>query len=191
MNHNVAEVAALLPDYLGFIFFEGSKRNFSGDIPKINPDIKRVGVFVNTPSEFISEMIEAHKLDVVQLHGDETVDFCSQFEDVELWKVFSVDEDFDFDQINAYEDVVDAFLFDTHGNTRGGTGVAFNWDILAQYPSNKPLVLSGGIGPEMLEAVKEVIDLKIPIMAIDINSRFEVKPGLKNIELLKEFLDEL
>ncbi len=194
MKWNVKEVASLQPDYLGFIFYEKSPRNFTGSIPDISPDIKRVGVFVNADPSFIAEMARTHSLDVLQLHGDETADYCQDLKNstlLEIWKVFGVRDTFDFSVLQSYENVVDRFLFDTQGKNKGGNGYTFDWSLLNDYPSKKSIVLSGGIGLEELPRLKELFETTLPVEVIDVNSRFEEKPGLKRINELKQFIDEL
>ncbi len=219
MHHNIAEVAALQPDYLGFIFYKGSKRNYTGEeIPDL-PGIKKVGVFVDASIEEVIDKTRKFRLDVIQLHGDESTEFCKNLKiattcafevpalsgvevpalsgvdvpalsGVEVWKVFSIKDHFNFSIVKPYENIVDAFLFDTKGPEKGGNGYTFNWDVLRDYPSQTPFVLSGGIGLEEISAVKEIQKTKLPIMAIDVNSKFETAPGLKNIETIRTFLNE-
>lgn len=192
MKYNVAEMATLQPAYLGFIFYEKSPRNFEGSIPIISTNIKKVGVFVNEVVDIILEKIMFHKLDVIQLHGEESPEYISELNtDIEVWKVFSVGETFDFNQLTPYEKVVDKFLFDTKGKNQGGNGVVFNWGVLQNYSSKKPFILSGGIGLEEVDAIHKLIERGLPIYAIDVNSKFEIRPGLKNSRDLKQFIDEL
>jgi phosphoribosylanthranilate isomerase len=124
------------------------------------------------------------------LHGNESPEFCNQLKavPVKIIKVFSIDATFNFDSLKPYESVCDYYLFDTKGKLPGGNGVAFNWEILKKYPSEKPFFLSGGIGIESLENLKK---LKLPIHAIDVNSKFENQPGYKNIQNLKAFQTHL
>ena len=182
---NIMEVVKLQPDYLGFIFYEKSARYLDVEIPEFRQTIQKVGVFVNATLDEILYKIKRYNLDLVQLHGNETPEFCDllQHANVEIIKVFPVDEKFDFAVIQPFENVCDYFLFDTKGPLHGGNGITFNWNILKNYPSQKPFFLSGGIG---VEEIKKIKKLNLPIYAIDINSQFEIKPGLKNIELLKE-----
>jgi phosphoribosylanthranilate isomerase len=190
MKYNTAEVAMLQPDYLGFIFYEKSPRNFEGVIPKLPNTIKKVGVFVNATKENVIEKIRIYKLNVIQLHGEETPQFCKELKsevDTKIIKVFSVKDAFDFSILEPYEDVVDYYLFDTKGKEKGGNGIIFNWDILKHYPSTKPFILSGGIGSNVIEDLKKFITSSLPLYAIDVNSKFETKPGLKNIDTLKNF----
>ena len=193
---NILEVASLLPDYMGFIFWEKSARYFDGEIPNLPKSIKKVGVFVNAASEEILDKIKKYDLQAVQLHGDETVEFCSNLKEktnntIEIIKVFSILDSFDFAVLKPFEAVCDYFLFDTKGKLPGGNGTTFDWKVLENYSSLKPFFLSGGIGIEELEQVKQVLKTNLPIYAIDINSKFEVEPGLKNIELLSSFKNNL
>ncbi|MGK0427611.1 MAG: phosphoribosylanthranilate isomerase [Ulvibacter sp.] len=223
MNLNTSEVASLRPDYLGFIFYNKSQRFFNGEIPVLSSGTSKVGVFVNASTEEISEKINKYKLDVVQLHGDETPEFCkrliehfqnesSEIESpalpvlpvlsgvevsgvevsrVEVWKVFGIRDSFNFELLEAYEDVVDKFLFDTKGKEKGGNGYTFNWEVLNEYRSKKPFILSGGIGLEEIEDLKKILNTKLPVYAIDVNSKFETEPGLKNITDLKKMKQRL
>lgn len=195
MKFNTAEVAGLNPDYLGFIFYEDSKRNFNGPAVSVPPSIKKVGVFVDASLEYITEMNDMHQFQVVQLHGDETPEFCGSLRqllpDIELWKVFGIIDEFDFNRLTPYEQMVDKFLFDTKGVEKGGNGYTFDWTVLQGYPSEKPFILSGGIGLNEVPDLKNIFTTELPVFGIDVNSRFEVKPGLKDVELLKEFIDEL
>ena len=111
--------------------------------------------------------------------------------EVEVWKVFSIKDAFDFSQLRAYEPHVDKFLFDTKGKEKGGNGYTFDWEVLKDYNSQKPFILSGGIGLEEVEKVKTILKTDLPIHALDVNSKFEDKPGLKNIEKLEEFIAQL
>ena len=197
MNLNTAEVGALQPDYLGFIFWEPSKRNFTGKPAVLPHSIKKVGVFVDAYIEEIIEMVNTHQLLAVQLHGKETPEFCrmlkSELKGIDIIKVFSVKETFDFKALEPFESVCDYFLFDTKGKLPGGNGYKFNWRILRNYPSKKPYFLSGGIGLGDLESIKEFIKQPEANLchAIDVNSKFEIKPGLKDIGKLKDFIKEL
>ncbi len=196
MKYNLEEVAKLQPDYLGFIFYDKSPRNFDGKISNIAEEISRVGVFVNANIEEILEKIIAFKLDVIQLHGEETPNFCIELSalspnEIEIWKVFSMKDSFDFTQLRSYENAVDKFLFDTKGKQKGGNGYAFNWDVLADYNSQKPFILSGGIGLDELPEIKKILKTGLPIHAIDVNSKFEISPGLKNTTDLKKIIDDL
>jgi len=197
---NILEVAALLPDYMGFIFWERSSRYFDGQIPEIPKSIKKTGVFVNESVANIIEKILENNLQAVQLHGKESADFClnlkSEFnknnlDNIEIIKVFSVANDFDFELLKPFENLCDYFLFDTKGKLPGGNGTTFDWNVLQHYPSSKPFFLSGGIGLEETTAVNEITKTNLPVYAIDVNSKFEIEPGLKNTKLLREFQHNL
>ncbi|TDD97015.1 phosphoribosylanthranilate isomerase [Flavobacterium cellulosilyticum] len=193
---NIIEVGALLPDYMGFIFWEESARYFDGIIPALPESIKKTGVFVNASLEYILDKIKLHDLQAIQLHGHETVEFCEILKKntpkgLDIIKVFSILDTFDFAVINSFEKVCDFFLFDTKGKLPGGNGTTFDWKILEKYPSTKPFFLSGGIGLDEIEAVKEILKTNLPVYAIDINSKFEIEPGLKNTEKLSSFKHNL
>jgi len=187
MRDNISEIATLMPNYLGFIFYEKSPRFFTGTIPKLPKSVKKVGVFVDADAAFISEKIKTYALDVVQLHGSESPMQCQAISGVEVWKVFSIKDAFNFEQLTPYEAVVDKFLFDTKGKDKGGNGFTFDWRVLKNYNSSKPMVLSGGIGLEEVEKVKNILATTIPIAVIDVNSRFETAPGLKKKKDLSTF----
>lgn len=200
MKHNIAEVAALQPNYLGFIFYEKSPRYFDGEIPSLSPAIKKVGVFVDATVLEILKTVEKYALDVIQLHGNETKEFVLNlnmdlrlkfWDGYEVWKVFQVDDSFDFAKTYDFVKKVDAFLFDTKGDFQGGNGKTFNWEVLKNYKYQTPFILSGGIGLEEIDSLKELLKTELPIHAIDVNSKFENEPGLKNIEDLKRFKNEL
>ncbi|AOW11459.1 N-(5'-phosphoribosyl)anthranilate isomerase [Flavobacterium gilvum] len=185
---NILEVGSLLPDYMGFIFWPKSARYFNGEIPNLPKSIKKTGVFVNENTTVIEEKVKKHNLQAVQLHGQESVAFCSELKtkfgtSIEIIKVFSADENFDFSILEPYESVCNYFLFDTKGKLPGGNGTTFDWKILVNYPSTKPFFLSGGIGIEELDSINEILKTNLPIYAIDINSKFEIEPGLKNTAL--------
>ncbi len=192
---NINDVASLQPDYLGFIFHQASPRNFTGSIPKLSESIEKVGVFVDEKVEFISRQIEKHKLSVIQLHGHETPETCRLLKSsgIKVIKVFSIKNEFEFSILEPYEKVCDYFLFDTKGKLPGGNGYTFDWSVLHNYPSTKPFFLSGGIGLKQVEKLHEFKNSSASkyCYAIDVNSKFEDEPGIKNIELLKEFKSQL
>lgn len=197
MKDNIAEVAKLQPDYLGFIFYEKSPRFFDGEIHSLPEGVKKVGVFVDEKISKILELTEKYSLDIIQLHGNESKEYVLDlqwylvFSNTLVWKAFNLDEDFDFSTLKIFENKVDKFLFDTKGKEKGGNGYTFNWEILKKYTLKKPFILSGGIGLEEVEAIKELLKTELPIYAIDVNSKFEIEAGLKNIEDLKKFKNEL
>jgi phosphoribosylanthranilate isomerase len=200
LKHNITEVAELQPDYLGFIFYDKSPRFFDGEeIPSLPLGTKKVGVFVDEQISKVIALSIKHSLDVIQLHGDESKEYILDLQgyltlyypDVLIWKAFSIDENFDFNKVSVFENKVDAFLFDTKGKEKGGNGYTFNWGILKNYTLKKPFILSGGIGLEVVDSLKELLKTELPIHAIDVNSKFEIEPGLKSIEDLKKFKNEL
>jgi phosphoribosylanthranilate isomerase len=195
---NIREVAALSPDFMGFIFYPQSKRFVGNDfeMPEIPASIKKVGVFVNESRENILDKATKHKLDYVQLHGDESAGFCGElFQSLKLWKSFTMiikafgtHEDFDFSLLKEYENNCEYFLFDTKTKEYGGSGKSFDWTILKNYRASKPYFLSGGIGLEEFSSPKS----KVPsAFALDVNSKFEIEPGLKDIEKLKILITSL
>lgn len=193
MNYqeSILAIARLQPDYLGFIFHEKSSRFFEGVIPDLPESIKKVGVFVDQKVESISGQIDRHHLSAIQLHGHETPETCRLLKTtgIEVIKVFSIKDAFDFSVLAPYEDVCDYYLFDTKGKLPGGNGYTFNWEILKDYRSSKPYFLSGGIGLDEIDSIKEFLQKPESnyCYAIDVNSKFEIEPGLKDFEKLKEF----
>ena len=177
---------------MGFIFWEKSARYFDGVLPNLPKSIKKTGVFVNASQEDIVSKVNQYDLQAVQLHGHESMAFCQELKNtlaknIEIIKVFSVDSSFDFDELKPFESVCDYFLFDTKGKLPGGNGTTFDWKVLEQYPSQKPFFLSGGIGLDEIDLVKQILKTDLPIYAIDVNSKFEIEAGLKNKEKLDRF----
>lgn len=195
-SQNLAGLLEQQPDYVGFIFFPKSKR-YVGDAPdpalfaQVKAPVRKVGVFVNAPVGEMEEKASRYHLDCLQLHGEESPADCAALKEAGhcVIKAFSVGEDFDFDTLSPYEGKVDYFLFDTKGKEYGGNGVTFDWTVLRGYPSNTPFFLSGGIGPEHVEALAGLNEL--PVHALDVNSRFELEPALKNLDMLADFKDKL
>lgn len=193
---NIREVSRLNPDYLGLIFYPKSKRNVSdlnaNEIKKAIPTgILKVGVFVNEVVPEIIRKINIFELDMVQIHGDESPLYCRELKEIGLKviKSFGVDKNFDFNTLVEYEPYCDYFLFDTKSLNYGGTGSKFDWKLLKNYSYNKPIFLSGGIGPEDADNILKINNLNIH--AIDINSKFEKEPAVKNIDLLSMFFHRL
>lgn len=185
---NIAAVAALHPDYMGFIFYEKSPRFVGADfsISTIPAEIKKVGVFVNEKTEIILSKVKQHNLDFTQLHGNESPEQCQELKGkgVKIIKAFSVDGDFDFKSVNAYADAVSYFLFDTKGKYFGGNASAFDWTLLQQYDQQIPFFLSGGISAESVSELKAIKNLNIH--ALDVNSGVEISPGVKDVGKVKE-----
>ena len=190
---NIAALSALQPDYMGFIFWAPSSRYVSETTPVLDKSIKKTGVFVDASVDYIQSSISTHQLQAVQLHGEETPSYCQLVQGfgVEVIKAFSVKDVFDFSMLEAYENSCDFFLFDTKGALPGGNGYTFDWSLLKECPSQKPFFLSGGIGLENTQEIKELLNTDLPLYAIDVNSKFEVAPGLKKIEELTQFKNEL
>ncbi|WP_419212287.1 phosphoribosylanthranilate isomerase [Maribacter sp. X9] len=196
MKLNIAEVAQLRPDYLGFIFWEPSSRYFDGEIPVIPHEINKIGVFVDADVQEVIQKIAKYRLQGIQLHGNESPEYCKALvyelknvhKKIILIKVFSITDTFDFSLLSPYEAVCDHFLFDTKGKLPGGNGFRFDWKVLNHYPSTKPYFLSGGIGIGNLDNLEEFMQLPASkyCHALDVNSGFELEPGLKKIEELKE-----
>ena len=186
---NINSLSALAPDYMGFIFWEHSKRFVSDETPQLPQTIKKTGVFVDASVDYILDTIANHKLQALQLHGKESPDFCKKLKskELEIIKAFSVGKSFEFSDLEAYDSVCDYFLFDTKGDLPGGNGTRFNWSLLRDYPATKPFFLSGGIGPKDQNAIASIINLNLPLYAVDINSKFEDQPAFKNIEMIKQF----
>jgi phosphoribosylanthranilate isomerase len=186
---NIEAVTALQPDYVGFIFYGKSPRYMAGlaaDVLKSLPEgIKKTGVFVNESAEKIEHLITEYGFDAIQMHGDESPEFCAAFKGkVTVLKAFGINEDFDFEQLKDYANNVDLFLFDTKTKEYGGSGKTFDWGILDNYKLDVPFFLSGGIGLENIAEVKNITHPQF--YGVDLNSRFEIEPGLKNIEKLEE-----
>lgn len=184
---NILDVAQLNPDFMGFIFYEKSKRyvglDFSIpiDLPK---SIKRVGVFVNETNTNILNKVSEYGLNYAQLHGDESPEICQAVRSkVKVIKAFRVDDQFNFDSVNLFSDSSDYFLFDTKSDSFGGTGKTFDWNLLKKYNGKISFFLSGGLSPENISTA---INLKHPMLyALDLNSGVELEPGVKNMEVIQ------
>lgn len=188
---NIKALAVLEPDFIGFIFYPPSKR-FIGvefekqDIEHLNSAIKRTAVFVNAQFHEIVEFANLYGVKTLQLHGEETPELCNQLKQkgFSIIKAFGVDANFNFDILLNYEDYIDFFLFDTKTNEYGGSGLSFDWDILQNYRLEKPFLLSGGLSVENLAEVLKIEHKHF--YGVDLNSKFEIEPGLKDIEKLKK-----
>ncbi|PCJ87571.1 MAG: N-(5'-phosphoribosyl)anthranilate isomerase [Flavobacteriales bacterium] len=190
---NIRQIAELQPDYMGFIFYEKSPR-FWGDLLPFDQrleGIKKVGVFVNSTIENIEQKADGFDLDYIQLHGNETAEFCQRLQGkgFKIIKAFQISNDFDFSILKDYKPYCDFFLFDTKTNNYGGSGKQFDWKILENYDNEMPYFLSGGIGLEETEKIKGLKELTIH--AIDVNSKFEIEPGLKEVDKLKQLFSKL
>jgi len=195
-SENIEQLLALKPDYMGFIFYDKSPRSAQDvldaellrDFPQ---QTKKIGVFVNAELHVVKEKVETFGLDYVQLHGDESVEYVAELfaVGIKVIKVFSIGEAFDFSGLDVFNPFVDFFLFDTKGKQRGGTGETFDWEILKAYNQKVPFFLSGGIDLNNIKALESLRGMNIH--AIDVNSRFEIAPGLKDIEKVKELTSSL
>lgn len=194
---NIKSLAELIPDFMGLIFYPKSKRYLSDPdksvLSSLPASIKLTGVFVDEQEEAVVQKVINYGLSAVQLHGLESPSYCEnlriQLQDrlpdfkIDLIKAFGVYPGFDFSTLELYNEVVDYFLFDTKTSEHGGSGIAFDWTILDRYVGEKMFFLSGGLGPENIDGIFNLATKKI--YALDLNSKFETEPGLKNIESLK------
>jgi phosphoribosylanthranilate isomerase len=187
-------------DFAGFIFYPKSSRyvvrHLSGEkLKREKLHLGKVGVFVNPTYEELMKQVDEYGLDMVQLHGDETPRFCERVANyITVINVFRMSENDPVDWIiKPFEDYCDMFLFDTEGVGYGGTGKKFNWDMLKNSSLNKLFFLSGGIEPGDVEKLKTFAtdDIAKKMFAIDINSKFETSPGVKDIQKINSFVEKL
>ena len=192
-EENIYQVARLNPDYIGHIFWEKSVRYVRNNTPKLKKEIKKTGVFFNSSVESVVHKIKAHDLQCVQLHGDESIQFCKKILDngTQVIKSFRVDDNFDFSILKSYDDYCDLFLFDSKSQLPGGTGNSFNWKILEKYKLKKEFFISGGIGIHSIDSLFELFKMDLPIYGIDVNSKFEDDMYLKKIDELKIFIETI
>ncbi|MFV0364969.1 MAG: phosphoribosylanthranilate isomerase [Mangrovibacterium sp.] len=195
-HDNIEAIKELEPDFMGFIFYPESKR-YVGDAPDIYlfaipSKINKVAVFVNESNERILTICRRFRFGYVQLHGDELPEQCAalQAEGLKVIKAFSVGDDFDFTQTEAYADVADLFLFDTATESFGGSGKQFNWEVLDSYKLDKNFLLSGGITLYDAPRLKSLQHEQF--IGVDINSGFEIEPGVKDnrrVAMFKQMLN--
>ena len=186
---NIRELEAQGVDLMGFIFWPKSSRYVSERPAYLPTKCKRVGVFVDERIEEVQRIAKEYALDFIQLHGHETPDYIRQLDDLSIIKAFNIATADDFAACIPYEGLVDYFLFDTKGKSVGGNGEKFDWSVLKAYHGRTPFLLSGGIGPDDAERIKAI---RHPRYAgIDLNSRFELSPALKDINKLKTFIQAL
>lgn len=194
-QENTLSISELQPDFFGFIFWKNSKRYCENVITNIPHNIDKVGVFLNATHNEIATKIISHNLNFVQLHGEETADFCLEIRkcNVKVIKAISIDNKFNFNNLIYKKDDVDYFLFDTKGKLPGGNGTTFDWEILNQYKDDTPYFLSGGIGLNEWPKLEKFLqsDAAKKCYGIDINSQFEEDFGIKNKEKIKEFQKKL
>ncbi|MCY1635447.1 bifunctional phosphoribosylanthranilate isomerase/tryptophan synthase subunit beta [Marinifilum sp. D737] len=195
-SKNIKELVQLPIDYAGFIFYPKSPRyvgeEFNAAIPALFPkSTRKVGVFVNEELNVLLAKGEKYKLDAIQLHGGESAEYCQKVKEAgfEVIKAFQMNDNFQFESLNEYEDVCDFFLFDTKTENYGGSGRKFNWEILENYKGSIPFFLSGGIGAQDAEQIKQLSHDKL--YALDLNSGFELQPAKKNADQLEIFLNKL
>ena len=189
-SENCLEVDLLQPNMMGFIFYNKSPR-FIGESITPSTKAKKVGVFVNNEEHFILKMIEKHQLSYVQLHGDESINLAKSLHQkgIKTIKCFAIEDELNLEKMAQWEPFCTYFLFDTKGKYLGGNGKKFNWDLLQNYQLKTPFLLSGGIELNDIDAIKKINQ---PAFAgIDVNSKFELTPGLKNIPQLKLFIDAI
>ena len=190
---NIGELLQLRVDYVGFIFYKQSPRYMEEPLIDIFfPDfVRKAGVFVDESIEEIFLRVRQFGLNAVQLHGKESPEICRQLREtgVEVIKSFSIGSEDDFDLVEKYANVCDYFLFDTPTPQYGGSGRKFDWNILQHYCGGIPFFLSGGIAPEDIERIRSFQHQSL--YAIDLNSRFEISPGVKDIPKLKNFIQSI
>lgn len=191
---NIEAVTALKPDYVGFICYAPSPR-FAAELDDetlafLPKTIGKTAVFVNETAETIHQLIDKYHFDAIQLHGNENPEFCAKFKgEVTVLKAFGIGQGFDFERLNEYVGSVDFFLFDTKTDKHGGSGKSFDWSLLDKYKLGVPFFLSGGLSLDNLEEVKLIEHPQF--YGVDLNSRFEIEPGLKDIEKLKNAFELL
>lgn len=191
---NIRDVIALQPDYIGFICYPRSRRFIDGLDANWVTELqgpKKTGVFVDASVQDVREALGKYGFQAVQLHGSESAAYCAELADtgVEIIKAFGINEDFDWSVTAEYEPVTDYFLFDTRSSQHGGSGKQFNWSLLAGYTGNTPYFLSGGIGAENIADALQLNDNRL--YALDLNSKFETEPGVKDITLLSNTLQTI
>lgn len=193
---NLKQIAALNPDFIGFIFYDQSPR-FVGDsldeatVKALPRSIRKVGVFVNASPDYILRNVKKYDLQYVQLHGAETPDFCRSLQNrgLNVIKAFRIGEGFNFSMLNNYKAFSDLFLFDAKGEQPGGNGITFDWNILKNYDNAKPFFISGGIGLDNLDHLAQLKGMKL--YGVDVNSQVETAPGVKDVAKVKELITRL
>ncbi len=195
LDEDLAAIASAGVDFVGLIFYPASARYAGGSIDKnlvellakTYPNLKRVGVFVNADREDVLINAESYHLNTLQFHGEETPEYCAQFKDrFSIIKALAIETEEDFGACEKYEGICDYFLFDTSGPLPGGNGYGWDWSLLSAYNGDTPFLLSGGIGPA---DILKICAIRHPrLTGIDINSKFEKIPGVKNCEAIKSFV---
>lgn len=191
-TENIRALISLKINRLGFIFYHKSARYVYGKLiedglKEIPKHIRKTAVFVNAEKAEIEQIIDQYKLDSIQLHGDETPEFCNYFRPkTEVIKTISIKDKSSFDNAKSYNDACDLFLFDTQSEHFGGTGKTFDWQWLEAYTLDKPFYLSGGLSLENYAEIKKIKHTQL--IGIDVNSKFETAPGIKDIEKIKQLI---
>lgn len=192
---NIAAVGSLAPDYMGFIFFPASPRNCSGKpeslLAAVPDGVTPVAVTVDMPYIELSALCARYGFTTVQLHGDESPEYCSMLQDegLTVWKTVPAVDVSSMKEAARFDGCVDMLLFDTSCPSHGGSGRKFDWTLLSAYSGHTPFMLSGGISPTDAE---EVLKISHPRLAgIDVNSRFESSPGVKDVALLTDFINKI
>ncbi len=188
---NISQLNTLQPNFMGFIFYPPSKRFVGLDFDKsvlssVPNQTLKTAVFVNATQGEVIEFAHLYGMQAVQLHGTESPAFCAAIKEsgLTLIKAFGIADDFDWNQLKDYETVVDYFLWDTKTEIHGGSGKQFDWQLLDKYKLNIPFLLSGGISLDNLAEVKKINHPQF--YGVDLNSKFETEPGIKNIEKLEK-----
>lgn len=188
---NYNDVVQAEIDMVGLNFYPGSKRYVIDDdiLNHTKESITKVGVFVNESLEIINYISDKYDLDYIQCHGGETAEFCKAVQkNNKVIKVFSISKADDLNQAEEYN-FCDLFLFDTKTINYGGSGNKFDWKLLENYKGETPFLLAGGIGPEDIDLINEIKHPKF--QGVDLNSKFEIRPGYKDIDLLNTFINKL
>ena len=186
-------------EFAGFIFYPKSPRYIKKfhlsalDVKREKLNINRVGVFVNATADEILKTVDDWRLQMVQLHGDESPKFCEHISNhITTIKAFRIGPDENIDwKIYPYRDSADMYLFDTVGVNYGGTGIQFDWNVLEKAQINKPYFLSGGIGADDTDKIRQFVPGQKDLFSIDVNSRFEISPGIKDMDLIEEFCKKI
>ncbi len=188
---NIHDIEQLAIDWMGFIFYKKSPRYCNDALTYMPRQVERVGVFVNHSLSEILKLILKYKLDIVQLHGQETPALCKQLQQlgIRVIKAMPIATKEDLVLATAYEDVIDYMLFDTKSELGGGSGKQFDWSILNDYSLKIPFLISGGIGPQSLDSLRDFTHPQL--IGYDLNSKFEISPGMKSLDLLAPFINEL
>jgi phosphoribosylanthranilate isomerase len=192
---NINSISLLEPDYMGFIFYDKSKRyvgnDFTSDALQYIGNAKKTGVFVNESADNVLSIIDKHHLDAVQLHGNESIPYCESLkkQNCIVIKAFPMHTQFNFSSLNGYARTCDYFLFDTQTENYGGSGKAFNWQLLKHYNFKIPFFLSGGLGQENIDTV---LKFKHPMLyGLDFNSKLETSPGYKDVTTTQQIIKKI